>query len=111
LERQDQSLLEAAADLGASPMQTFWRITFPLSLPAVGAGVSLCFIPMVGEFVIPDLLGGSQTLMVGKTIWTDFFANRDWPSASAAAIMLLMLLTGPILIWQRWQARMGGAVR
>ncbi len=105
LEKQDRSLIEAAADLGASRLAAFWRVTFPLSLPAVGAGISLCFIPMVGEFVIPDLLGGSDTLMIGKTIWTDFFANRDWPSASAAAIVLLAILVLPILAYQRWQTR------
>jgi putrescine transport system permease protein len=110
LEKQDQTLIEAAADLGASRLTGFWRVTFPLSLPAVGAGISLCFIPMVGEFVIPDLLGGSDTLMIGKTIWTDFFANRDWPSASAAAIVLLAILILPILAYQRWQARSAEAV-
>jgi putrescine transport system permease protein len=91
-------------------LAAFWRVTFPLSLPAVGAGISLCFIPMVGEFVIPDLLGGSDTLMIGKTIWTDFFANRDWPSASAAAIVMLAILVIPIVIYQRWQARAAEAV-
>ena len=111
LEKQDESLLEAAADLGASPLRAFWTITFPLSLPAVAAGVSLCFIPMVGEFVIPDLLGGSDTLMVGRTIWTDFFANRDWPSASAAAIALLAILMLPIMVYQRWQDRAAAALR
>jgi len=110
LEKQDRSLIEAAGDLGASPLTAFWRVTFPLSLPAVGAGMSLCFIPMVGEFVIPDLLGGSDTLMIGKTIWTDFFANRDWPSASAAAIVLLAILVIPILAYQRWQTRSAEAV-
>jgi putrescine transport system permease protein len=111
LEKQDNSLLEAAADLGASPLGVFWRITFPLSLPAVGAGVSLCFIPMLGEFVIPDLLGGSETVMIGKTIWTDFFANRDWPAASAGAVALLAVLLIPMLVYQRWQARAGEALR
>jgi putrescine transport system permease protein len=97
LERQDESLVEAARDLGCSPVRAFWRVTFPLSLPGVAAGALLCFIPMVGEFVIPDLLGGSQTLMLGKVIWTEFFANRDWPAASAVALVLLAVLLVPIL--------------
>ena len=109
LERQDQSLLEAAADLGCTPTQTFWRVTFPLSLPGVGAGALLCFIPMVGEFVIPDLLGGSSSLMLGKTIWTEFFANRDWPAASAVAIVMLATLVIPILLYQRQQGRLIGS--
>ena len=83
-------------------------MTFPLSLPGVGAGALLCFIPMVGEFVIPDLLGGSSTLMLGKTIWTEFFANRDWPAASAVAIALLATLVIPIALYQRQQARLMG---
>jgi putrescine transport system permease protein len=106
LERQDDSLLEAAADLGCTPFQTFWRVTFPLSLPGVAAGALLCFIPMVGEFVIPDLLGGSGTLMLGKTIWTEFFSNRDWPAASAVAIVLLATLVIPIVLFQRQQTKM-----
>lgn len=104
LEKQDESLLEAAGDLGATSFTAFWKVTFPMSRPAAIAGASLCFIPMVGEFVIPDLLGGSQTLMVGKTIWDEFFANRDWPTASAAAVVLLATLIVPILFYQRWQA-------
>ncbi|CAN5688880.1 ABC transporter permease subunit [soil metagenome] len=106
LEKQDQSQLEAAADLGCTPAQAFWRVTFPLSLPGVAAGALLCFIPMVGEFVIPDLLGGSGTLMLGKTIWTEFFANRDWPAASAVAIVLLATLVVPIFLYQRQQQKM-----
>ena len=105
LEKQDQTLLEAAADLGATPLAAFWKVTFPLSLPGLAAGSLLCFIPIVGEFVIPDLLGGSNTLMIGKTIWTEFFANRDWPAASAAAIVLLVTLVAPIVLYQRQQAR------
>ena len=105
LEKQDESLLEAAADLGASRVRAFWSVTFPISLPAVAAGCSLCFIPIIGEFVVPDLLGGSETLMVGRTIWTEFFSNRDWPSASAAATVLLATLVIPIVIYQRWLAR------
>ena len=106
LERQDESQLEAAADLGCTPIQAFWRVTFPQSLPGVAAGALLCFIPMVGEFVIPDLLGGSGTLMLGKVIWTEFFANRDWPAASAVAIVMLVTLIIPTLLYQRQQARM-----
>jgi putrescine transport system permease protein len=111
LERQDESLLEAAADLGCTQRQAFWRVTFPLSLPGVAAGSLLCFIPMVGEFVIPDLLGGSGTLMLGKTIWTEFFANRDWPAASAVAVVLLATLVVPIVIYQRQQMKLLDADR
>jgi putrescine transport system permease protein len=80
-------------------------VTFPLSLPGLAAGALLCFIPIVGEFVIPDLLGGSETLMIGQTLWTEFFSNRDWPVASAIAIALLMLLLAPILFYERLQKR------
>ena len=105
LERQDERLIEAAQDLGSTPLSAFWRITFPLSLPAAAAGALLCFIPMAGEFVIPDLLGGSETLMLGKVIWTEFFANRDWPAASAVAIVLLATLVIPILLFERQQKK------
>ena len=105
LERLDHSLLEAAADLGSTPLKAFWQITFPLSLPGVIAGSLLVFIPAVGEFVIPDLLGGSETLMIGKTLWSEFFQNRDWPVASAVAIVLLLLLVVPIVFFQNAQAR------
>jgi putrescine transport system permease protein len=105
LERHDETLLEAARDLGATSLQAFWRVTFPLSLPGVAAASLLCFIPMVGEFVIPDLLGGSETLMLGKTIWIEFFANRDWPAASAVAIVLLGTLVLPMLLFQRLRAK------
>ena len=108
LERQDESLIEAAQDLGATPLAAFWRVTFPLSLRGVAAGALLCFIPMAGEFVIPDLLGGSQTLMLGKVIWTEFFANRDWPAASAVAIVLLATLAVPILLVERQQRKAAG---
>lgn len=111
LERQQHDLLEAAADLGCTPFQAFWRVTFPISLPGVAAGSLLCFIPMVGEFVIPDLLGGSATLMLGKVIWTEFFANRDWPAASAVAIVLLFTLVIPIVLYQRQQAKLMEAGR
>jgi len=105
LEKMDESLLEAAADLGCPRWKAFWLVTFPLSLPGLAAGALLCFIPIVGEFVIPDLLGGSETLMIGQTLWTEFFSNRDWPVASAIAIALLMLLLVPILFYERLQQR------
>jgi len=105
LERMDESLLEAAADLGSPAWKTFWLITFPLSLPGVAAGALLSFIPIVGEFVIPDLLGGSESQMIGQTLWTEFFSNRDWPVASAIAITLLGLLLVPILFYERLQQR------
>jgi len=105
LEKLDISLLEAAADLGCTRRQAFWRVTFPLSLPGVAAGALLCFIPIVGEFVIPDLLGGSRSLMIGQTLWTEFFSNRDWPVASALAIVLLALLVAPIVLYERLQQR------
>ncbi|TGQ66179.1 ABC transporter permease subunit [Mesorhizobium sp. M00.F.Ca.ET.186.01.1.1] len=105
LEKMDYSLIEAAKDLGCPPTSAFWKITFPLSLPGVIAGCLLVFIPAVGEFVIPDLLGGSQTLMIGKTLWNEFFANRDWPVSSAVAVILLLLLTIPIMLFQQAQAR------
>ncbi len=105
LEKMDESLLEAAADLGCPRWKAFWLVTFPLSLPGLAAGALLCFIPIVGEFVIPDLLGGSDTLMIGQTLWTEFFSNRDWPVASAIAIALLILLLIPILSYERLQQR------
>lgn len=105
LEKLDHTLLEAAADLGCPPAKAFWKITFPLSLPGVVAGAMLVFIPAVGEFVIPDLLGGTGTLMIGKTLWDEFFHNRDWPMASTVAIILLLVLVVPIVIFQNSQAR------
>lgn len=105
LERMDHTLLEAAADLGSPPWKSFWQVTWPLSIPGVVAGCLLCFIPMVGEFVIPDLLGGPGSLMIGRSIWMEFFANRDWPFASAVAIILLITLVLPIVLYQRQQAR------
>jgi len=108
LTKLDSSLLEAAADLGSSPLQAFWRVTFPLSLPGVGAGVLLCFIPLVGEFVIPDLLAGSEAMMVGQTLWLEFFTNRDWPVAAATAVLLLLILLVPLLLYDRFQRRQMG---
>jgi len=111
LEKMDNTLLEAAEDLGSPPTKSFWTITFPLSLPGVIAGCFLVFIPVVGEFVIPDLLGGSNTLMVGHTLWEEFGANHDWPTASALAIVLLLLLVVPIVLFQNHQAKTAGSVR
>jgi putrescine transport system permease protein len=105
LERLDHTLLEAAADLGSPPTRSFWQITFPLSLPGVVAGCFLVFIPVTGEFVIPDLLGGSDTLMIGKTLWSEFFNNRDWPLASAVAVILLLILVIPIVLFQNMETR------
>jgi putrescine transport system permease protein len=105
LAKMEPALEEAASDLGASPLKVFWLVTFPLSLPGVGAGVLLCFIPIVGEFVIPDLLAGSNSLMIGQTLWLEFFTNKDWPVASATAIVLLVLLIAPLLLYDRLQRR------
>ena len=102
---RDRSLLEAAADLGCRPLKTFWTVTIPLSLPGILAGCFLVFIPVMGEFVIPDLLGGSQTLMIGKVLWGEFFYNRDWPVASAVAIILLAILVVPIMFYQKSQEK------
>ncbi|SIQ53914.1 putrescine transport system permease protein [Rhizobium sp. RU20A] len=108
LEKMDGSLVEAAQDLGCTPTTAFWKVTFPLSLPGVVAGCMLVFIPAVGEFVIPDLLGGSETLMIGKTLWNEFNANRDWPVSSAVAIILLMILVVPIMFFQNAQTKSEG---
>ncbi|MGX9429860.1 MULTISPECIES: ABC transporter permease [Bradyrhizobium] len=105
LAKMDRTLLEAAEDLGASARKAFWLVTFPLSLPGVWAGVLLCFIPIVGEFVIPDLLAGSNSLMIGQTLWLEFFTNKDWPVASAVAIALLLLLVPPLVLYDRLQRR------
>ncbi|MGJ4910535.1 ABC transporter permease [Bradyrhizobium sp. HKCCYLRH2015] len=105
LTKLEPALEEAAADLGASPRETFWLVTFPLSLPGVGAGALLCFIPIVGEFVIPDLLAGSKSLMIGQTLWLEFFTNKDWPVASSIAVVLLAVLLLPLLLYDRLQRR------
>lgn len=105
LEKMDESLLEAAVDLGCSKIKAFWLITVPLALPGIIAGCFLVFIPAVGEFVIPDLLGGTETLMIGKTLWNEFFSNRDWPVASAVAIILLLILVIPIVLFQKMLER------
>jgi putrescine transport system permease protein len=108
LEKMDLTLLEAAADLGCPPFRAFLRITLPLSVPGIVAGTLLVFIPAVGEFVIPDLLGGPDTLMIGKVMWAEFFDNRDWPVASAVAVAILVLLVVPIMLYQRNEARSEG---
>ena len=105
LEKIDPSLMEAAHDLGARPFQAFWHIVVPLSFSGVVSGSLLVLIPAAGEFVIPELLGGSQTLMIGKVLWNEFFTNRDWPVASALAIVLLAFLLIPLAIFQRLQER------
>ncbi len=104
LEKLDPALLEAAHDLGAGPVRAFWRVTFPLSLPGVAAGALLVFIPASGEFVIPDLLGGPGTPMIGRVLWLEFFQNRDWPMACALATTLAALLAGPLLLFDRLRA-------
>jgi putrescine transport system permease protein len=101
----DESLLEAAADLGARPVQAFLGVTLPLSLPGIAAGSLLVLIPAIGEFVIPDLLGGADTLMIGKVLWDEFFNNRDWPVASAVAVVLVAALAIPILLAQKFLAQ------
>ncbi len=109
LERMDRTLIEAAADLGAPPWRTFFTVTMPLSRPGIVAGALLCFIPITGEFVIPDLLAPSSTSMIGQTLWREFFDNHDWPAASALAVVLLCLLVPPILLYQQREARGFGA--
>ncbi len=110
LEKISPALNEAAEDLGSPPWRAFWQVTFPLSMPGVIAGCLLVFIPATGEFVIPDLLGGSETLMIGKTLWSEFFNNSDWPVSSAVAVVLLLALVVPIVVFQRMQQREREAV-
>lgn len=105
LVKHDMSLLEAASDLGSSNFNNFWKITVPLSKNGIIAGCMLVFIPAVGEFVIPELLGGPETLMIGKVLWQEFFNNRDWPVASALAVIMLLILMGPIIWFNRNQAK------
>ncbi|MBY6004122.1 ABC transporter permease subunit [Salipiger bermudensis] len=101
LEKMDESLIEAAEDLGCSKLAAFWLVTWPLSRNGIIAGCFLVFIPAIGEFVIPSLLGGSGTLMIGKVLFEEFFSNRDWPVASAVAVILLLILIIPIILFQR----------
>ncbi len=105
LVKHDNSLLEAASDLGSSTFNSFWKITIPLSKNGIIAGCMLVFIPVVGEFVIPELLGGPETLMIGKVLWQEFFNNRDWPVASALAVVMLAILIVPIILFNRSQAK------
>jgi putrescine transport system permease protein len=101
LERMDWTLLEAAADLGARPYRAFFRVTLPLSMPGVVAGLLLVFIPALGEFIIPELLGGPDTLMVGRVLWTEFFSNHDWPFAAALAVVMLVAVLLPAALIYR----------
>ncbi len=107
LEKQDLTLLEASRDLGASPARSFLDVTLPLSWPGVVSGCMLVFIPVIGEFVIPTLLSGESTLMIGRVLWTEFFNNRDWPVASAVAVIMLVLLIIPIIVFQNQQSKQG----
>ena len=104
LAKLDQRLLEAAADLGASPWVAFWKITVPLSKAGIIAGSMLVFIPCVGEFVIPELLGGPETLMIGRVVWDEFFSNNDWPMASAVAVVMILLIIVPLALFNKYQA-------
>lgn len=106
LEKMDLDLLDAAADLGAKPWQVFVNVTLPLSKPGIIAGCMLVFIPAIGEFIIPALLGGSDTLMIGRALWDEFFINRDWPVASAVAVVLLMILVVPMMWFQKTQSKL-----
>jgi putrescine transport system permease protein len=103
LEKMDLSLLEAATDLGCKPLKAFFLITVPLSFPGIVAGSMLVFIPAVGEYVIPELLGGPSSLMIGRVLYNEFFSNRDWPTASAVAVAILVALVGPLMIYQKVQ--------
>jgi putrescine transport system permease protein len=111
LAKLDLRLLEAAADLGATPWTAFWKITVPLSKAGIIAGSMLVFIPCVGEFVIPDLLGGPETLMIGRVVWDEFFANNDWPMASAVAVVMILLIIVPLALFNKYQAEAQEAAR
>lgn len=104
LVKMDLRLLEAAMDLGATPWQAFWRITVPLSKRGIAAGSMLVFIPCVGEFVIPELLGGPETLMIGRVLWDEFFSNNDWPMAASVAVVMILLIIVPLAIFSKHQA-------
>jgi putrescine transport system permease protein len=105
LEKLDRTLLEAAGDLGSPPWRTFFDVTLPLSVPGIIAGSMLVFIPAIGEFVIPSLLGGPDNLMIGRVLWDEFFSNRDWPVASAVSIAFLVFLVGPIALYQHYSTK------
>ncbi len=104
LVKMDLRFLEAAADLGATPLQAFWRVTVPLSKSGIIAGAMLVFIPAVGEYVIPELLGGPETLMIGKVLWDEFFTNNDWPLASAVAVLVILLILVPMAVFNKYKA-------
>jgi putrescine transport system permease protein len=104
LAKMDLRLLEAAADLGATPWVAFWKITVPLSKAGIIAGSMLVFIPCVGEYVIPELLGGPETLMIGRVLWDEFFSNNDWPLASAVAVVMILLIIVPLALFNKYQA-------
>jgi len=104
LAKLDLRLLEAAADLGATPWVAFWKVTVPLSKAGIIAGSMLVFIPCVGEFVIPELLGGPETLMIGRVLWDEFFSNNDWPMASSVAVVMVLLIIVPLAIFNKYQA-------
>jgi putrescine transport system permease protein len=109
LVKLDIRLLEAARDLGATPWQAFWRVTVPLSRNGIIAGALLVFIPCVGEYVIPELLGGPQTLMIGRVLWDEFFANNDWPMAASVAVVMVLLIIVPLALFHKYQADSEGA--
>ena len=111
LTKMDLRLLEAAADLGATPWTAFWKITVPLSKAGIIAGSMLVFIPCVGEFVIPELLGGPETLMIGRVVWDEFFSNNDWPMASAVAVVMILLIIVPLALFNKYQAEAQEAAR
>jgi putrescine transport system permease protein len=108
LARMDLRLLEAAADLGATAWSAFWRVTVPLSRAGIVAGAMLVFIPCVGEYVVPELLGGPQTQMIGRTLWDEFFSNNDWPMACAVAVTMVLLVIVPVAVFSRYQAQTTG---
>jgi putrescine transport system permease protein len=111
LAKLDMRLLEAAADLGASPWTAFWKVTVPLSRAGIIAGSMLVFIPCIGEYVIPELLGGPETLMIGRVMWDEFFANNDWPMASSVAVVMILLIIVPLALFNKYQAESQGAAR
>jgi putrescine transport system permease protein len=108
LSKLDLQLLEAAQDLGATPWQAFWRITVPISKAGIIAGAMLVFIPCVGEYVIPELLGGPETLMIGRVLWDEFFSNNDWPMASSVAVTMMLLILVPLAVFSNYQAKAAG---
>jgi putrescine transport system permease protein len=108
LSKLDLRLLEAAQDLGATPWQAFWRITVPISKAGIIAGAMLVFIPCVGEYVIPELLGGPETLMIGRVLWDEFFSNNDWPMASSVAVTMMLLILVPLAVFSNYQAKAAG---